>query len=116
MQVGKITVTLASERSDPQEQISPELHQKENKLESRENTTLRAAIERVAQKYDGSALRKPGRPLTSTEISKFVVRMAEENRGWGYTRIQEALADLSHTIGRKTVADILKRHGLEEIQ
>jgi putative transposase len=67
----------------------------------------------IAQKYDGSALRKPGRPLTSTEISKLVVRIAEENRGWGYTRIQGALANLGHTIGRTTVADILKRHGLE---
>lgn len=67
----------------------------------------------IAQKYDGSALRKPGRPLTSTEITKLVVRMAEENRGWGYTRIQGALANLGHTIGRTTVADILKRHGLE---
>ena len=67
----------------------------------------------IAQKYDGSALGKPGRPLTSTEITKLVVRMAEENRGWGYTRIQGALANLGHTIGRTTVADILKRHGLE---
>ena len=67
----------------------------------------------IAHKYDGSALRKPGRPLTPTEISKLVVRMPEENRGWGYTRIQGALANLGHTIGRTTVADILKRHGLE---
>jgi transposase InsO family protein len=67
----------------------------------------------IAQKYDSSALRKPGRPLTPTEVSKLVVRMAEENRGWGYTRIQGALANLGHTIGRTTVADILKRHGLE---
>src|SRR5215475_1101992 len=34
----------------------------------------------IAQKYDGSALRKPGRPLTSTEITKLVVRMAGESR------------------------------------
>jgi putative transposase len=67
----------------------------------------------IAQKYDGSALRKPGRPLTSTEISKLVVRLAQENRGWGYTRIQGALANLGHRIGRTTVADILKRHGIE---
>jgi hypothetical protein len=61
------------------------------------------ASEAIAQKYDGSALRKPGRPLTSAEISKLVVRMAEENRGWGYTRIQGALSNLGHTIGRTTV-------------
>src|SRR5437773_7294848 len=34
---------------------------------------------------------RPGRPRTATEISDLVVRMAEENRGWGYRRIQAAL-------------------------
>jgi len=77
-------------------------------------TTLLAWHRRlIAQKYDGSAFRKPGRRLTSTEISKLVIRMAEENRSWGYTRIQGALANLGHTIGRTTIADILKRHGIE---
>jgi len=33
----------------------------------------------IAQKYDGSAHRTPGRPLTPTEISDLVIRMAEEN-------------------------------------
>ncbi len=36
----------------------------------------------IANKYDGSALRGPGRPTTSTRISNLVIRMAEENRGW----------------------------------
>jgi transposase InsO family protein len=67
----------------------------------------------IAQKYDGSAFRRPGRPLTSTEISKLVVRLAEENRGWGYTRIQGALANLGNTIGLTTIAEILKRQGIE---
>src|SRR5215831_1235720 len=38
----------------------------------------------IAMKYDGSAHRGPGRPPTAGEISALVVRMAEENRGWGY--------------------------------
>ena len=44
----------------------------------------------IAQKYDGSAYRTPRRPLTSTGISDLVIRMAEENGGWGYRRIQGA--------------------------
>src|ERR1051325_8855887 len=31
----------------------------------------------IAQKYDGSARRKPGRPLTKTDLAVLVVRMAE---------------------------------------
>jgi hypothetical protein len=50
----------------------------------------------IANKYDGSAVQHPGRPLTSTELSTLVVRMAEENRGWGYRRIQGAMENLGH--------------------
>jgi transposase InsO family protein len=67
----------------------------------------------IATKYDGSAFRTPGRPPTSIEISSLVVRMAEENQGWGYRRIQGALSNLGHSIARTTVANILKRHGIE---
>ena len=38
----------------------------------------------IAMKYDGSASRTPGRPPTSQEITALVLRMADENRGWGY--------------------------------
>jgi hypothetical protein len=40
----------------------------------------------IAQKYDGSERRRPGRPRTRPELEALVVRMAEENRGWGYRR------------------------------
>src|SRR5438445_8707745 len=63
----------------------------------------------IAQKYDGSAFRTPGRPKTSAEVSKLIIRLTEEYRSWGYTRIQGALANLGYTIGRTTIADILKR-------
>src|SRR5207342_3318287 len=42
----------------------------------------------IAQKYDGSSFRTPGRRPTGKEIATLVVRMAEENRAWGYRRIQ----------------------------
>jgi putative transposase len=47
------------------------------------------------------------------EISELIVRMAQENRGWGYTRIQGALANLNHRVGRGTIANVLKRCGIE---
>src|SRR5687767_5619924 len=39
--------------------------------------------------------------------------MAEENRDWGYRRIQGALSNLGHEIARSTIAEILERHGIE---
>jgi len=67
----------------------------------------------VAQKYDGTATRGPERPRKGDAIESLVVRMAEENRRWGYRRIQGALSNLGHTVGRTTIAEILKRHGIE---
>ena len=42
-----------------------------------------------------------------------MVRLATENRDWGYGRIQGALANLFHEIGHSTIANILKEPGLE---
>jgi transposase len=67
----------------------------------------------IAKKYDGSKQRGPGRPRTKDEIEQLVVRMATENRDWGYRRIQGALANLGHEVSRGTIANILKEHGLE---
>ena len=67
----------------------------------------------IAEKYDGSKRRGLGRPRTKDEIQQLVVRMAIENRDWGYRRIQGALANLGHKVGRGSIANILKEHGLE---
>src|SRR5258705_9676728 len=49
------------------------------------------------------------------EIRQLVVRMAAENPTWGYTRIQGALKNLGHRVGRSTIARILKAHGLPPV-
>jgi putative transposase len=67
----------------------------------------------VAQKFDGSKQRQsPGRPRIDPEIEELVLRMARENRSWGYDRIQGALHHLGYSISDQTVGNILKRHGL----
>src|SRR5271157_1628014 len=66
----------------------------------------------IARKYDGSRRRGLGRPRVQDEIHQWVVRMATENRDWGYRRIQGALANLGHEVGRGTIANILKQRGL----
>jgi putative transposase len=67
----------------------------------------------VARKFDGSQQRTaPGRPRIDPEIEALVMRMARENRSWGYDRIVGALAHLGYTISNQTVGNILKRHGI----
>ena len=77
------------------------------------DTLLRWYRQLIAQKYDGSAKRGVGRPSKPKDVRELVVRMANENVGWGYTRIQGALANLGHEIGRTTVRRIMIENGLD---
>ena len=76
------------------------------------DTILRWYRRLIAQKYDGSARRRRGRPMTPRTVAELVVRMAGENPTWGYTRIRGALANLGHHIARNTVKRILHDHGI----
>jgi hypothetical protein len=67
----------------------------------------------IARKYDGHLRLGPGRPRATEAIREWVVRMATENRSWGYTQIQGALANPDHHVSRGTIANILKEHGIE---
>ena len=77
------------------------------------DTILRWYRRLIAKKYDGSACRRRGRPMTRSEVAALVVRMAVENPQWGYTRIRHALSNLGHTIARTTVKRILRDHGID---
>jgi len=67
----------------------------------------------VEHKGDCSQLCKAaGRPRIPKEIEHLVVRMARENRSWGYDRIVGALANLGSTISDQTIGNILKRHSI----
>ncbi len=67
----------------------------------------------VAQKFDGSQQRQsPGRPKIDPELEALIIRIARENRSWGYDRIVGALANLGVTVSDQTVGNVLKRHGI----
>ena len=65
-------------------------------------TLLRWHRRLVAQKWNFAERRGVGRPGIMRHISELIVRMAQENRSWGYTRIQGALANPHHkaAVGR----------------
>jgi putative transposase len=67
----------------------------------------------IVQKFDGSQQRNaPGHPPIDAELEALVVRLARENRSWGYDRIAGALQHLGYTISDQTVGNILKRHAI----
>ena len=67
------------------------------------DTLLRWHRKLIAEKYDGTAKRTPGRPRTSSELEDLVVRLAQENRDWGYRRILGAISNLGHSLAHGTV-------------
>jgi putative transposase len=77
------------------------------------DTLLRWYRELVASNWNYSDRRGPGRPRIMKTIVDLNLRMALENRSWGYTRIQGALANPGHEVGRGTIATILREHGID---
>lgn len=68
----------------------------------------------MARKFDSSRFprRSPGRPATEAEIEQNILKFAQENKSWGYKRIAAALKNLGLEVCSSTVANVMKRNGL----
>jgi transposase InsO family protein len=77
------------------------------------DTLLRWHRQLIARKW--TYARRSGPRGVLVEIRQLVVRMATENPTWGYTRIQGALTNVGHRVGRSTIRRILKAAGLPPV-
>jgi len=78
------------------------------------DTILRWHRHLIARKWT-CPTRRGGRAGVLVEIRRLVLRMAEENPTWGYTRIVGALKNVGHRVSRSTIARILKAAGVPPV-
>ena len=75
-------------------------------------TLLRWHRRFVEAKYDSSS-KRIGRPRIKIDLNELIIRLANENRDWGYGSIEGALLHLGHDVSRSTIGRVLKSVGIE---
>ena len=77
-------------------------------------TLLRWHRELVGRKWAAYGRRpRRRRPTARSEVHDLILKLARENDGWGFRRIQGELRKLGHRCSYQTVRRVLRRHGLE---
>lgn len=76
------------------------------------DTILRWHRRLIALKWTCEA-RRVGRPGIMKTIAALIVRMALENSGWGYCRIQGELRQVGHRVATSTIAKVLRDSGIQ---
>ncbi len=73
-------------------------------------TVLKWHRQLVRGKWTFTRRRSGGRPPISADLETLILRLARENPGWGYGKIEGELRKLGYASARSTIRDVLKRN------
>ncbi len=76
------------------------------------DTIMRWHRRLIALKWTFEA-KRVGRPGIMRTIAGLIVRIAQENSGWGYCRIQGELRKLGHRVAPSKISKVLKDNGIK---
>ncbi|MCP5043123.1 MAG: integrase, partial [bacterium] len=76
-------------------------------------TLLRWHRKRIARHWTQPPRKRLGRPPTTADLRRLIVRLATENPTWRYRRIHGELTGLSHQIAQTTVWQILRDNDID---
>jgi putative transposase len=68
--------------------------------------------ELVRRKWTFKQGRKPGRPPIDNELERWIIRVALDNPGLGYKKLEGELRKLGFEVSHMTIGTILRRHGI----
>jgi transposase InsO family protein len=81
---------------------------------SQPETVLKWHRELVRRKWTYAQTTKPrGNAPLDTNLEALIVQLARENPRFGYKKLVGELRKLGYRVGRSTVRDVLKRHGIQ---
>ena len=73
-------------------------------------TVLKWHRELVRRKWTLKHRRVGGRPTIPADLEALVLRLARENPGWGYGKLEGELGKLGYTLAQSTIRDVLRRN------
>lgn len=74
------------------------------------DTVLRWHRNLVKRKWTFPQSKRTGRPAVVTELEHLIVRLAQENPRWGYSKIQGELLMLGYSVSRSSVRNLLRHN------
>jgi putative transposase len=107
----KVPLAVLTQRLKSQAGLTREKLQASLRL-FKPDTVLGWHRELVRRKWTFRQRRKPGRPTINEDLEGWIIRLAQDNPGLGFKKLEGELRKLGFEVSRATVRRVLRGHGI----